>query len=207
MQKKACQSLRDGSLRAALALKALATKICGLSSTPETQLKRLFNFLIFSQKFIHRLQKKHLKKAIRIPNARFCWRSYGYRFPGRRHLEHSRTLECRVVVHVCWNTAPVVCDRLASPPNWMENSISIGFYPFVKSKKLSLRWTKYFVHSFWGTQLHGVSLVPSTAGENAWSRTFAPVIGDNIGTSFVGIQRAIHATPIANGKNVHLLLA
>ena len=56
------------SLRAALALKALATKICGLSSTPET-LKRLFNFMIFSQKFICQGEKK-IEKTMRI-NAGF----------------------------------------------------------------------------------------------------------------------------------------
>ena len=55
------------------------------------------------------------------------------------------------------------------------------------------------------TELHGVGLVPSTPWEDARSRTLTPVVGHDVGTALIGVQGSIHATPIANGEDVHLL--
>ena len=57
------------------------------------------------------------------------------------------------------------------------------------------------------TELHSVCLVPATPGENTGSRPFSPVVGHNVGTALIGIQGSVHATPVANGKDVHLLNA
>ena len=57
------------------------------------------------------------------------------------------------------------------------------------------------------TELHSVCLVPATPGEDTGSRPFSPVVGHNVGTALIGIQGSVHATPVANGKDVHLLNA
>ena len=57
------------------------------------------------------------------------------------------------------------------------------------------------------TELHSVCLVPSTPWEDAGSRTLTPVVGHDVGTALIGIQGSIHAAPIANGEDVHLLNA
>ena len=56
-------------------------------------------------------------------------------------------------------------------------------------------------------ELHGVCLVPAAPGEDAGTRPLSPVIGDDVGTALVGIQGSISATPVPNGKDVHLLNA
>ena len=196
---------KTGPLRAALALKALATKICGLSSTPETWNVCSTSWFSARNPFIGFIgREKTRKKPYESPTLDSADGFLGGGTWNIAALWNAGWLStCVETLHQLFVTA-----LLLHRTGWKTHFLSVFTRPasFVKSKKLSLRSTKYFVHFFWGTQLHGVSLVPSTAGENAWSRTFAPVIGDNIGTSFVGIQRAIHATPIANGKNVHLLL-
>mmetsp|Transcript_37597 Transcript_37597/g.86820 ORF Transcript_37597/g.86820 Transcript_37597/m.86820 type:complete len:208 (-) Transcript_37597:327-950(-) len=57
------------------------------------------------------------------------------------------------------------------------------------------------------TKLHSVHLVPAAPWKDTWPGPAAPVIRHDGGTTLRRVQRTIHATPVANGKDVHLLCA
>mmetsp|Transcript_37596 Transcript_37596/g.86813 ORF Transcript_37596/g.86813 Transcript_37596/m.86813 type:complete len:291 (-) Transcript_37596:78-950(-) len=57
------------------------------------------------------------------------------------------------------------------------------------------------------TILNSVHLVPAAPWKHAWPGPTAPVVCHDCGTTFRGVQGAIHATPIPNGEDVHLLRA
>ena len=53
--------------------------------------------------------------------------------------------------------------------------------------------------------LHGVGLVPPAPREDAGPRPAAPVVGHDVGPALGGVQRPVHAAPVADGEDVHLL--
>ena len=53
--------------------------------------------------------------------------------------------------------------------------------------------------------LDGVGLVPAAAREHAGPRPAAPVVRHDIGPALGSVQRPVHAAPVPDGKDVHLL--
>ena len=54
-------------------------------------------------------------------------------------------------------------------------------------------------------ELHSVLLVPPTPGKDAWPWPASPIVSNDGLPALWWVQGTVHATPVTDGKNVHLL--
>mmetsp|Transcript_100610 Transcript_100610/g.267428 ORF Transcript_100610/g.267428 Transcript_100610/m.267428 type:complete len:444 (-) Transcript_100610:199-1530(-) len=58
-----------------------------------------------------------------------------------------------------------------------------------------------------GAQLHRMVDVPTSPGEDARAGPLAPAVGHDLWPALDWVHRSVHASPVTDGKDVHLLLA
>ena len=118
------------------------------------------------------------------------------------------------------NTAPVEVVTYVEDILWVDER-SAGFKG-IGYQKLGLIVYACHIAALWGTWslaasikalhellmiavLHVVHFVPATPGKDAGTRSTTPIVGDDGGPSLWRIEGAIHATPITDSKDVHLM--